>query len=471
MTSEIPDFDAKLNLVIGNLLSKADPVSKSVISAYDSSKDLNVNRGVLGGSRFTATALDTCAQFLNIKMLDHDDTRIFTNKPSLANRIILEIQSLFPAICADCDQEYSVEFDSEEAEPVLRCYLCFQGCHDCSAFDPPESSVSFPSGTVWLCRTCHSINNPIKRKKSKSKTASKVNSCANSGRTTPIVEHSSHVNFSQELSEKLSNVSNQQQEQQASNTDNKKAGINSNASSDICDKFRTGKCPHGISGKTIHEGHPCSKLHPKWCYRFARNGRHRKYGCKKGDKCTLFHPKHCPSSVADKTCFSADCTLVHLVGTKRQNSSSDEDQATGSYRRPPGTNSRMSSDSRRKPPAPSRQRNIPSKKDADPPTETLKDIGNFLEIRSLLTTFQETFQKEIQDLKSSLANQESKLAMMMPSFSQHVIKQVLPHPQSGHMPQIFHPPPPFHQYQPPPPFQQPPLPQTMNWQQFPVSGC
>ena len=115
MTSEIPDFDAKLNLVIGNLLSKADPVSKSVISAYDSSKDLNVNRGVLGGSRFTATALDTCAQFLNIKMLDHDDTRIFTNEPSLANRIMLEIQSLFPAICADCDQEYSVEFDSEEA--------------------------------------------------------------------------------------------------------------------------------------------------------------------------------------------------------------------------------------------------------------------------------------------------------------------------------------------------------------------
>ena len=88
MAFTISDFDTKINGIIGGLLMKADPVSKSVISAFDPSKDVSVNRSVLGGSKFNSTALDTCAEFLNIET-SVDSSRIYSNKLSLANRIIL----------------------------------------------------------------------------------------------------------------------------------------------------------------------------------------------------------------------------------------------------------------------------------------------------------------------------------------------------------------------------------------------
>ena len=49
MSFDIPDIDAKIREVIGGLLMKADPVSKVVISAFDPSKDVSINRNVLGG--------------------------------------------------------------------------------------------------------------------------------------------------------------------------------------------------------------------------------------------------------------------------------------------------------------------------------------------------------------------------------------------------------------------------------------
>ena len=47
--------------------------------------------------------------------------------------------------------EYYVEFDSNP--PALPCFLCFQGCHDCSSFASPDSLSASPIGTVWLCRS------------------------------------------------------------------------------------------------------------------------------------------------------------------------------------------------------------------------------------------------------------------------------------------------------------------------------
>ena len=458
MTDSIPNFDDKIGLVIGGLLAKADSISKTVLSAFDPSKDLEANAKVLGGSRFTPTVLDTCAQFLNIRIVDQNESRIFTNKPSLARRIILEIQSYYPAICSGCDTEYSVEFDSDS--PALRCFLCFQGCHDCSSFTSPDLSSS-PSGTVWLCRSCHMINNPVKQKKSKTKSGSTPGSKVATGSNTPV-QSEPKVSFSADvLSHRLSEISHQQQQSQQLPS-GATGNTNPNTRPDICEKLKVGKCPHGISGKTQHNGRACDKFHPKWCYRFARNGRKGKYGCRKGDKCLFYHPKHCPSSVSDKTCLSEECTLVHLVGTKRHRFSEEQ-----SYRRSDRQRSRSGDsnrDSNRN--ARSGQNNIPRRSRNESQSEGLQDIGNFLELRSLLTSFQENFQKEIQSLKSDIASQETKLASLMPSFSQHVIKQFLPQATPGHMSL------PFHQSLPQSHLQQPhPLQQTMNWHQFPASGC
>ena len=238
MADIIPDIDNKMDLAIGSLLSKADPTSKTVISAYDSSKDLSANRSVISGPRFNVATLDTCATFLGIAIQSPEGHRIYTNKPSLANRIILEIQSLFPAICADCNEEYAVKFDST-SKPALRCFLCLQGCHDCASFTAKlhESSESLPPGTVWLCKTCHIVNNPIKPKKSsaKSKPSSKVPSKATSGVATPQQQTKSSLNTEQ-LSEALQKVSEQQQNHQQS------SGQSQSSPSQLAGQ----DCPHGI---------------------------------------------------------------------------------------------------------------------------------------------------------------------------------------------------------------------------------
>ena len=91
----IDDFDSKVRVTIGEILSKADPLSKSVLTAYDSSKDRHANVKVLGGPKFQAMALDMCAEFLQIQVKHESGTRIYTNKPTLAMRIILEIESFF----------------------------------------------------------------------------------------------------------------------------------------------------------------------------------------------------------------------------------------------------------------------------------------------------------------------------------------------------------------------------------------
>ena len=125
--------DEKIRIVIGNLLSKADQVSKTVLSSFNPSKVLDANAKILGGPRFT----QACAQFLNINLVDDNN-----NKISLAKRIILEIQSFYPALCSSCNAEYSVEFDYNP--PALRCFLCFQGYHDCSSFVFPDSLSASP---------------------------------------------------------------------------------------------------------------------------------------------------------------------------------------------------------------------------------------------------------------------------------------------------------------------------------------
>ncbi|XP_063688434.1 uncharacterized protein LOC134821660 [Bolinopsis microptera] len=48
---------------------------------------------------------------------------------------------------------------------------------------------------------------------------------------------------------------------------------------------------------------------------------------------------------------------------------------------------------------------------------------DFLEIRSLLTNFQTTFQKEIENIKSSIVTQENRIASLFPSANQHIIRQ------------------------------------------------
>ena len=444
MSSGITDFDEKVKLVIGNLLLKADSnaVAKSVITAFDSSKDISVNKAVLSSSRFSAVALNSCAEFLDIALETSGGERIYSNKPALANRIILEIQSFYPAICADCDHEYSVEFDSE-TKPAFHCFLCFQGSHDCASYTDKKDKDSL-AGSVWLCKSCHDNNNPVKPKKSKSRGTSKTASKQNSAANTP--RHDQKVSFSAEqLQTKLEKVSKDQSESNHSDR-SKRPNLRQD---EICSLLQLGKCPHGVTGKTPHNGQSeCNSFHPKRCNKFVRNGTNKKYGCRRGDRCMFFHPKACPSSVSDKSCYDKECTLTHLVGTKR-------------YKKQDSSSSRSASKNRRSNETQHRSRlSSESKKDSP-------NSKDFLEIRSLLTNIQTNLQKEIEDLKSNLVSQESRLATFLPIFNQHVTRQFLP--QAPHSQSFL-----FHQpttttMQHHPQSHVPTLP--MSWQSIPASGC
>ena len=321
MTRTIPDFDDKINVVIGELLSKADSISKKVIHAFDPSKDVSQNRSLLSSARYSRPDLETCAKFLLIDLLDSKGRILFSNKVSLVNRIILQVMSFYPAICAECDNEYSVKFGSE-SKPALHYFLCFHGSLDCNELAPKLGRPPPLSGTIWLCKSCLDDNNPVKPSMSRSKAGSKDPYRNASGSGTPDVQSNKpRVSFNYvELRNKLEELQQQQSQQEIlENVPNADAPNINNRLDEICDLFKVGKCPHGVSGKTAVDGKPsCAKLHPKRCMRFVKHGKNKRYGCKRGSNYTRFHPKHCSSSLADKTCFDVECTLVHQVGTKRR---------------------------------------------------------------------------------------------------------------------------------------------------------
>ncbi len=121
--------DDAIRLAVGDLLSRAADASNhsatAVLTAFDPSKDRSDNCNKLGGSKFTAEILGECAQFLRIETTD-DTGKLFSKKLSLATRIVLEIESYFPAHCTDCDTDYCNNFDTQtKANASLKSCLEF----------------------------------------------------------------------------------------------------------------------------------------------------------------------------------------------------------------------------------------------------------------------------------------------------------------------------------------------------------
>ena len=110
----------------------------------------------------------------------------------------------------------------------------------------------------------------------------------------------------------------------------------------MCRFFLRSRCKHGISGKD------CRFQHKKVCRKFLNNGRHRQYGCNKGQSCDFFHVKMCYSSLNEQVCFKPDCRFLHIKGTRRyeENHSSYENQAQNN---PENTNSSESRTNRSEP--------------------------------------------------------------------------------------------------------------------------
>ena len=87
----------------------------------------------------------------------------------------------------------------------------------------------------------------------------------------------------------------------------------------ICDKYRRGSCPHGISGKKVFNEKKCKFDHPNICFKYRRAGNDKRYGCKRGNDCKWFHPLLCRSANSqNKVCPKEACTFLHVRGTRRE---------------------------------------------------------------------------------------------------------------------------------------------------------
>ena len=147
----------KQKVVIGDLVNEADALAKKVLSSYNPTHSYNNN--LANVMRCSAKQLESCAELCGLKVRSDDgkNTKLYSNKELLSDRIILKIESLFEAECCDCSSMYQ---NTLESKPLFTCRLCLLGSHDCDAIKEKAESMSLtnPAGTVWLCNVCMKKN-------------------------------------------------------------------------------------------------------------------------------------------------------------------------------------------------------------------------------------------------------------------------------------------------------------------------
>ena len=332
--SDTADDDIKT--AIGDILKEADPVSQLIIGAYKHSVPHSTNVKLISGSRFKSEQLESCARFLGLDTRDDQDALIFTNKSTLADRIITKIEATFPSTCQDCEEEYRVKFRDQHTAPRLLCFLCLQPSHNCdkvtSFIESMDQILEKPIGNAWICSGCWKKNNPLlsnkPRKRSDSVVSTNGTPISSPAPSRPGQENSPAITspainriLAEEMGDGSPTPSNLTLDtvRRASESD---ANVQPQA---ICQRYANNKCPHGLNGNKVVNGMTCPDGHPKRCLRYCRFGTKRQSGCQKGDNCKFFHPKLCRNSTKSLSCYNENCTFVHLKFTKRQRDTNEQD--------------------------------------------------------------------------------------------------------------------------------------------------
>lgn len=410
--------EADINVILGSLLGVADPFSKTVISAYKPNVTHNTNVTKISSQKFSMNTLETCADFLNIQVKGDNDIALFSNKPTIADRIILAIEALFPALCDGCDSYYNNEFDKEDDDIPYHCYACFQGSHNCSQIkDKLIETKDYPVGFVWLCHGCKAKINPMKPPKRSRSTS--INQTPSVPGTPPVSVDTPKLDrppFKNEvLQKRLAGLDQKKDPNPKEGENNEGADKNTQK---VCPRYKARRCPHGRDGQTEIEGKPCPFSHPKICRRYSSYGTHPRYGCRRGKDCFYYHPRLCRNSTQNKHCAVEGCTFTHLKGTMRGLEIREvpkEPEMLSTQIRGHTTDRRREEGTR--PYRPVAASNSPSSSNTD--------NNNFLQLMGLVNTMQETFRQEIASLKSSLSN-ISLASQSNPADQSKVHSQFLP---------------------------------------------
>lgn len=361
-----------IKTAFGKLLLAADQnrLAKTVLDAFDPFATRSSK--VKSLSKFKLELLEPCAEFLNVTLADADLNKLYT-KSSLVIRIIIAIEALLPATCQQCSENYCIELkqtdiQSPENPPPFVCHMCYQGSHNCDAITRCKEaleSITMISGHTWLCSDCYSSSIPVSHRKSRSRHVSisePPSRAASNSPAPPTLPRNQNINHT-DLTQRLDSV----------------------ARSRVCDKYISGKCPHGLRGKKELNGEICSYEHPKKCFKYCGFGSGRK-GCNNGENCHYFHPTLCKYSVQKRVCYNENCTYVHLKGTSRSKKPS-EDQ---------GEQTSRSNSNRREELKPPKAK--VNKGDKSQSSEA------FLELKELVEQMRTSFVSEISSIKASLSH-------------------------------------------------------------------
>ena len=310
--------EEKHKVALGELLRLADNISRSVISAYDPNVSHKANQALIGGRKFSSDTLEVCAVFLKLKTRNNKE-KIYSNKMTLADRIILKIESYFEAECKECLEKYTNRVNATtDNAPIFSCFLCMQGSHDCDAIKEIHTAMSAvpaitdaSSGIVWLCKGCFEKNNLL--------TSTAKNKSGNDKERTEKPSEEGD----EETDEKDEEV--EVQVKDTNETENSGAGTSHN-NNKVCKLYMQMKCPHGLTGKREIAGERCKDNHPPRCHRFCRYGAKHKLGCNKSKSCKYYHPTICRHSLKDRRCTNLDCTYTHLKGTQRFDSQPQDEE-------------------------------------------------------------------------------------------------------------------------------------------------
>lgn len=210
-------------------------------------------------------------------------SQTYRYKDDLVKTIIKRIDNLLLEKCRKCKTWFSVGKDDT---PTISCSSCGQGCHDSCYQNLGKILEEYP-GLSYTCSRCDQVEQPDRPKKRES-VEPKTN--------TPI-NTSSSLNQS---------IHHQDEDEE-----------NEEESLPICQKLRRGKCPHGISGRTLVDGRRCEFRHLKRCQYYCKHGTDPREGCDRGRDCNLLHPILCRFSVKSRLCTNLQCKFTHLTGTKR----------------------------------------------------------------------------------------------------------------------------------------------------------
>ena len=209
----------------------------------------------------------------------------FKYKDDLVNAITTRIDNLLLEKCLKCSNFFSV---GKDETPTVSCGNCGQGAHEPCYTDLGTTIAEYP-GLKYYCSRCEN-----------SKKIENVNTL-NSTPHNATVHDSSSAHSHLSPSRQLGDINNTLDEH----------------ARPVCEKYRRGVCPHGISGKTIRNGVTCEYGHPKRCQRFCQYSSNSTDGCNEGRDCELLHPILCKYGLKYQLCTNLRCKFTHIKGTKR----------------------------------------------------------------------------------------------------------------------------------------------------------